>query len=175
VSFGGTAFKRHRDEVRLAAKHCRILELLAEFRQRRDMARVPCSVVEDTGARTSRLSPRQRSETWSCSPRTLTSSSRRTTIPDTTLSKVLRESPRPVVVLSRDRDPGEGVLMACGRGEQTTSHSVGGSRALQTLVLLGSAEDGGAVVTSISLPRAVCIVWQPGFGQPELRSSATVG
>jgi nucleotide-binding universal stress UspA family protein len=134
ASFGGTAFKRHRDDVRLAAEHRRVLDLLPEFRQRCDAARVPCSVVEDTGASHEQIV----AEAAGCDVVLL---GRETHFqfesqdhPDTTLSKVLRESPRPVVVVPRDRDPGEGVLVAYGSGREV-------ARALQTLVLLGLAGD----------------------------------
>ena len=50
VSFGGTSFKRHRDEVRLADEHRRVVELLADFQRRCEADRVRCSVVEDIGA-----------------------------------------------------------------------------------------------------------------------------
>ena len=49
VSFGGTAFKRHRDEIRPADAHRRILELLGDFRRRCDAAGMRCTVVEDLG------------------------------------------------------------------------------------------------------------------------------
>jgi nucleotide-binding universal stress UspA family protein len=54
--------------------------------------------------------------------------------PDSTLSKVLRESPRPVVVVPRDPLPGEGVLVAYGSGREV-------ARTLQTFTLLGLAGD----------------------------------
>jgi nucleotide-binding universal stress UspA family protein len=52
--------------------------------------------------------------------------------PDATLGKVLRESPRPVVVVPREPAPGNGVLVAYGSGREV-------ARTLQTFVLLGLA------------------------------------
>ena len=54
--------------------------------------------------------------------------------PDTTLSKVLRESPRPVTVVPREPAPGDGVLVAYGSGREV-------ARTLQAFALLGLAGD----------------------------------
>ena len=54
--------------------------------------------------------------------------------PDATLTKVLRESPRPVVVVPREPAPGTGVLVAYGSGREV-------ARTLQTFTLLGMAGD----------------------------------
>ena len=54
--------------------------------------------------------------------------------PDATLSKVLRESPRPVVVVPREPAAGSGVLVAYGSGREV-------ARTLQTFALLGLAGD----------------------------------
>jgi nucleotide-binding universal stress UspA family protein len=50
VSFGGTAFERHRDEARLAHAHRQVLELLAAFHRRCEAAQVPCTLIEDIGS-----------------------------------------------------------------------------------------------------------------------------
>ncbi len=134
VSFGGTAFKRHRDEVRLADEHRRVVELLADFQRRCEAGRVRCSLVEDIGAPHEQIV----SEASGCDVVVL---GRETHFqfetedrPDTTLGKVLRESPRPVIVVPRDPAAGEGTLVAYGSGREV-------ARTLQTFVLLGLAGD----------------------------------
>jgi nucleotide-binding universal stress UspA family protein len=52
--------------------------------------------------------------------------------PDATLSRVLRESPRPVVVVPRESGAGAGALVAYGSGREV-------ARTLQTFALLGVA------------------------------------
>ena len=134
VSFGGTAFKRHRDEIRLADAHRRILELLRDFQRRCDAAGVRCTVVEDVGAPHEQIV----SEAVGCDVVVL---GRETHFqfetqddPDPTRNKVLRESPRPVVVVPREPAPGQGVLVAYGSGREV-------ARTLQTFTLLGVAGD----------------------------------
>jgi nucleotide-binding universal stress UspA family protein len=108
VSFGGTAFKRHRDEVRLADEHRRVLELLADFQRRCEAERVRCTLVEDIGTPHEQII----AEAVGCDVVVL---GRETHFqfetqeqPDTTLSRVLRESPRPVIVVPREPAQGEG-------------------------------------------------------------------
>ncbi len=134
VSFGGMAFKRQRDEARLADAHRQVVHLLADFRQRCDTAQVRCSVVEDIGAPHEQIV----AEAYACD---LVLLGRETHFqfetqdhPDSTLGKVFRESPRPVVVVPRDPAPGEGVLVAYGSGREV-------ARTLQTFTLLGLADD----------------------------------
>jgi nucleotide-binding universal stress UspA family protein len=114
VPLGATAFKRHRDEVRLADAHRRVLDLLARFHQRCDAAGVRCTVLEDIGTPHEQILAETQDHA------------------DTTLSRVLRESPRPVVVVPRDPGSGEGVLVAYGSGREV-------ARTLQTFALLGMA------------------------------------
>ncbi len=134
VSFGGTAFKRQRDEIRLADAHRQVLQLLTAFHERCNTARVQCSVVEDIGAPHDQIV----SEAFGCDVVVL---GRETHFqfetqdqPDATLSKVLRESPRPVVVVPREPAAGSGVLVAYGSGREV-------ARTLQTFALLGLAGD----------------------------------
>ena len=134
VSFGGTAYKRQRDEIRLADAHRQVLQLLTAFHERCNTARVQCSVVEDIGAPHEQIV----SEAFGCDVVVL---GRETHFqfetqdqPDATLSKVLRESPRPVVVVPREPAAGNGVLVAYGSGREV-------ARTLQTFALLGLAGD----------------------------------
>jgi nucleotide-binding universal stress UspA family protein len=133
VSFGGTAYKRHRDEARLGEAHRFLFVLLAQFQQRCDAAGVKGTVVEDIGAPHEQII----AEAQACD---LVVLGRETHFqfetqdrPDTTLSKVLRESPRPVIVVPRDPAPGQGVLVAYGGGREV-------ARTLQTFTLLGLAQ-----------------------------------
>jgi nucleotide-binding universal stress UspA family protein len=134
VPLGGTAYKRHRDEVRLAEAHRHIVELLVAFRGRCDGAGVPCEVVEDVGRPHEQIVR----EAEGCDLVVLgrqanfhheTGSQR-----DETLGQVLRQSPRPVVVVPREPAPGEGVLVAYGTGREV-------ARTLHTFTLLGLAGD----------------------------------
>ena len=134
VSFGGTAFKRQRDEARLADAHRQVLQLLAEFERRCEAAGVRCTLVEDIGAPHEQII----AEAAGCDVVVL---GRETHFqfetqdqPDLTLSKVLRGSPRPVVVVPREPAPGTGVLIAYGSGREVV-------RTLQTFALLEVAGD----------------------------------
>jgi nucleotide-binding universal stress UspA family protein len=142
VSFGGTAFKRHRDEVRLADEHRRVLQLLRDFHRRCDADRVRCRVVEDIGTPHEQIV----SEASGCDVVVL---GRETHFqfetqdrPDATLSKVLRESPRPVVVVPRELASGNGVLVAYGGGREV-------ARTLQTFALLGLAGDEAVCLLAV--------------------------
>jgi nucleotide-binding universal stress UspA family protein len=143
VSFGGTAFKRQRDEARLGEAHRFLFVLLAQFQQRCDAAGVRCTVVEDVGAPHEQII----GEGSGCDVVVL---GRETHFqfetqeqPDTTLSKVLRESPRPVIVVPRDPAPGHGVLVAYGGGREV-------ARTLQTFTLLGLAQGDPVSVLGVN-------------------------
>jgi nucleotide-binding universal stress UspA family protein len=129
VSLGATAFKRHRDEVRLAEARRRIHEVLSAFERRANAAGVRCALVEDVGRPHEQIVL----EAQACDAVLL---GRETHFqfetqeqPDETLSGVLRLSPRPVVVVPVESAPGEGVLVAYGEGREV-------ARTLQTVVLL---------------------------------------
>ncbi len=147
VSFGGTAFKRQRDDIRLADAHRRVLELLGEFQRRCEAAGVRYTVVEDIGAPHEQIV----SEAFGCDVVVL---GRETHFqfetqdrPDPTGSKVLRESPRPVVVVPREPAAGQGVLVAYGSGREV-------ARTLQTFALLGVAADEPVHLLGIDHDRA---------------------
>jgi nucleotide-binding universal stress UspA family protein len=134
VSFGGTAFKRHRDEVRLADEHRRVLELLGEFQRRCAAERVRCSVQEDIGAPHEQIVAEASGVDVVILGRETHFQFETQEQPDATLGKVLRESPRPVVVVPRESAAGEGTLVAYGSGREV-------ARTLQTFALLGLAGD----------------------------------
>jgi nucleotide-binding universal stress UspA family protein len=147
VSIGGMAFKHHRDEVRLADAHQHVVELLAEFRQRCDEARVRCAVVEDIGTPHEQIV----AEASRCDVVVLGQETHfefeTQDHPDTTLSKVLRESPRPVIVVPRDLGSGEGVLVAYGTGREI-------ARTLQTFAVLEVAGDEPVCLLAIDQDQA---------------------
>jgi nucleotide-binding universal stress UspA family protein len=132
VPLGATAFKRHRDEVRLADAHRRVLDLLARFHQRCDAAGVRCTVLEDIGTPHEQILAEAPGCDLVVLGRESHFHSETQDHADTTLSRVLRESPRPVVVVPRDPGSGEGVLVAYGSGREV-------ARTLQTFALLGMA------------------------------------
>jgi nucleotide-binding universal stress UspA family protein len=133
VSLGGTAYKRQRDEVRMADEHRRVLQLLGQFQRRCDTEGVRCRALEDIGAPHERIV----TEAAGCDVVLL---GRETHFefetqdhPDATLGKVLRETPRPVVVVPREASADDGVLVAYGSGREV-------ARTLQTFALLGIAD-----------------------------------
>jgi nucleotide-binding universal stress UspA family protein len=67
--------------------------------------------------------------------------------PDALLSRVLRESPRPTVIVPSDPASGAGVLVAYGSGREV-------ARTLQTFTLLGVALDEAVGLLAIEPDRA---------------------
>jgi nucleotide-binding universal stress UspA family protein len=132
VGFGGTAYKRHRDEALLADEHRRVVQLLGEFQQRCDAEKVPCTIVEDVGAPYEQIVAEAAGSDVVLLGRETHFEFETQDHPDATLSKVLRESPRPIVVVPQEPAPGEGVLVAYGSGREV-------ARTLQTFALLGLA------------------------------------
>jgi nucleotide-binding universal stress UspA family protein len=132
VSLGGTEYKRQRDEARLADEHRRVLQLLGQFRQRCVTAGVRCRALEDVGAPHEQIVAEAAGVDMVVLGRETHFEFETQEHPDTTLGKVLRESPRPVVVVPREAPAGEGMLVAYGSGREV-------ARALQTFALLGIA------------------------------------
>jgi nucleotide-binding universal stress UspA family protein len=134
VSFGGTAYKRQRDEVLLADEHRRVVQLLKEFRERCAADGVRCTVVEDIGVPHEQIVAEASGADVVVLGRETHFEFETQDHPDATLGKVLRESPRPVIVVPPEPTPGEGVLVAYGSGREV-------ARTLQTFALLGVAGD----------------------------------
>ena len=101
VPLGAGAFKKARDEARLADAHRRVADFLADFRARGHAAGVAVEVLEDIGDPPARiLREAQRCDVVILAREThfhFETQER----PDETLARVLRGSPRPVV----DRSP----------------------------------------------------------------------
>jgi nucleotide-binding universal stress UspA family protein len=131
---GGGAYKHHRDEALLEDAHRRVLAFLAEFQRRCAEAGVRCAVVEDVGRPHEQIVLEAETSDVVVLGRETHFHFETKEQPDETLSRVLRESPRPVVVVPREPAPGEGVLVAYGTGREVL-------RTLHTFVLLGLAGD----------------------------------
>lgn len=130
VPLGAGAYKRARDDARMMDAHARVLEFLAEFRARCTAAGVAADVLEDVGDPVETIL----SEAPRCD---IVVVGRETRFrfdtedrPDPTLGRVLRASPRPLVVVPPATMRGNGVLVAYGGGREI-------ARTVQTFVLLG--------------------------------------
>lgn len=119
VPLGAGAYKKARDEARLADAHRRVVEFLADFRARGEAAGIAVDLVEDIGDPADRILR----EAHRCD---LVILARETHFhfetqerPDDTLARVLRGSPRPVVTVPRELPEGQGVLVGpTGVGER---------------------------------------------------------
>jgi nucleotide-binding universal stress UspA family protein len=143
VSLGATGFKRERDERRLADAHRRVLALLAEFRVQCGREGVPCALLEDVGQPDEQIVR----EAQSCDVVII---GRETNfLVDTqdrdreTLGRVIRNCPRPVVVVPATPAVGAGVLVAYGGDREV-------ARTLQTFTCLGLAADETVDVIAVA-------------------------
>jgi nucleotide-binding universal stress UspA family protein len=142
VPLGAGAYKKARDEARLADAHRRVADFLADFRAHGQAAGVAVEVLEDIGDPPARiLREAQRCDVVILGREThfhFETQER----PDETLAQVLRGSPRPVVVVPRSVPEGQGVLLAYGGGREA-------ARTLQTFQLLGLAAGEAIEVVTI--------------------------
>jgi nucleotide-binding universal stress UspA family protein len=133
VPLGAGAYKKARDEARMADAHRRVVDLLADFRARGLSAGVTTDVVEDVGDPSERiLREAQRCDLVILGREThfhFETQDR----PDETLAQILRGSPRPVVVVPRELPEARGIVVAYGGGREA-------ARTLQTFELLGLAD-----------------------------------
>ena len=144
VPMGAGAYKRTRDEARLVDAHRRVLGFLADFKSRSAAAGVTADVVEDIGDPAVRILR----EVQRCD---LVVIGRQTHFrfetqdqPDTTLAGILRDSPRPIVIVPRELPEGRGIVVAYGGSREA-------ARTLQTFQLLGLA--GGEEIDVVSVHR----------------------
>jgi nucleotide-binding universal stress UspA family protein len=132
VPIGAGAYKKARDEARMTDAHRRVAEFLADFRGRASAIGVRSDLLVEHGDPTERiLFEAQRADVAILGREThfnLETPERR----DATLAKVLRSSPRPMVVVPRTVGEGSGVLVAYGGGREC-------ARTLQLFALLGLA------------------------------------
>ena len=143
VPLGASAYKKECDEALFARAHHRVLDLLADFRRQAEAAGVRCDVLEEVGAPADRiLREAQRADVVLLGREThfrFETHDR----PDPTLSVVLRQSPRPLVVVPHEPSQGRGVVVAYGGGRE-------GARTLQTFQLLGLAAGEEIEVVSVN-------------------------
>jgi nucleotide-binding universal stress UspA family protein len=132
VPLGAGAYKKARDEARLADAHRRVAGILADFRTRTTAAGAPAEILEEVGDPAERiLWEAQRADVVMLGRETRfnfeTSENR-----DATLAQVVRSSPRPMVVVPKTLPEGIGILVAYGGGREA-------ARTLQLFALLGLA------------------------------------
>jgi nucleotide-binding universal stress UspA family protein len=142
VPLGAGAYKKARDEARLADAHRRVADFLAAFRARGQAAGVAVDVREDIGDPAARiLREAQRCDVVILGRETHFHFETQDQ-PDETFARVLRGSPRPVVVVPRSVPEGRGILLAYGGGREA-------ARTLQTFQLLGLAAGEAIEVVTI--------------------------
>ena len=132
VPMGAGEYKKSLDRARLADAHERVAGFLSIFRDRCDAASVPVATLEETGDPTRCiLKNAHRSDLVVLGYETHFHFETQDS-PDTVRAKILRRSPRPIVVVPRSLPEGTGVVVAWGGGREV-------ARTLQMLVLLGMA------------------------------------
>jgi nucleotide-binding universal stress UspA family protein len=132
LPIGASAYKKARDEARLADADRRVRHTLAACQARAAAAGVRAEVLEDVGEPASCiLREIQRCDVVILGRETHFHFETQDK-PDATLGHILRGSPRPVVVVPNDLPKGEGVVVAYGGGREV-------ARTLQTFQLLGLA------------------------------------
>jgi nucleotide-binding universal stress UspA family protein len=144
VPLGAGAFKKMRDETRLAEAHHHVGSVLAAFRERAAEAGVEVEALEETGDPAERIIwEAQRCDAVILGREThfdLEAHEHR----DATLGRVLRASSRPVVVVPPVPRRGDGVLVAYGGGREA-------ARTLQLFAMLGLA--GNATLDILTVHR----------------------
>jgi len=147
VSLGGGAYKRTRDDARLADAHRRVLGYLADFKSRSAAAGVTADVLEAIGDPAERIvQEAQRCDVVVIGRQTHFRFETQDE-PDSTLAGLLRGSPRPLVIVPRELPERQGIVVAYGGGREA-------ARTLQTFQLLGLAFGEEIDVVSIHRDRA---------------------
>jgi nucleotide-binding universal stress UspA family protein len=144
VPIGASAFKKELDETRLADAQEHVVRFLSKFQKRCSVAGVRAQVFEDVGDPTKCiLKHAHRCDVIVLGYETHFHFETQDA-PDTVRAKVLRRSPRPIVVVPRELPEGSGVVVGYGGGREV-------ARTLQTFQLLGMA--GGETVHLVSVSR----------------------
>jgi len=144
IPLGASAFRRGLDEMRLNDARERVRHLLARFQERCSAAGVQAQIFEDVGDPTKCiLRQAHRCDVVILGYETHFHFETQDA-PDTVRAKVLRRSPRPIVVVSRELPRGNGIVVAYGGGREV-------ARTLQTFQLLGLA--GGEIIHLVSISR----------------------
>jgi nucleotide-binding universal stress UspA family protein len=143
IPLGASYFKRELDEKRLADAQEHVLAFLDRFQKRCSVAGVQAEVFEDVGDPTKRiLRQAHRCDVIILGYETNFHFETQHS-PDTVRAKVLRRSPRPIVLVPRDLPTGSGILVAYGGGREVT-------RTLQIVQLLGLADSEIIHLVSVS-------------------------
>src|SRR5262249_28520519 len=144
VSLGGGAYKRSRDDARLADAHRRVLGYLDDFKSRTAAAGVTAEVLEALGDPAERIvREAQRCDVVLIGRETHFRFETQSE-PDSTLAGLLRSSPRPLVIVPRELLDRRGILVAYGGGREA-------ARTLQTFALLGLG--GGEEIDVVTVHR----------------------
>jgi nucleotide-binding universal stress UspA family protein len=147
VPLGAGAFKKMRDETRLTNAHGRVRSQLAKLRESAAPVRVATEVLEETGDPAERI-------VWGAQRCDVVVLGRDAGFgadtqehSDAALGRILRASPRPVVVVPPEPREGRGVLVAYGGGREA-------ARTLQIFVMLGLAGEATLEVLTVHCDRA---------------------
>jgi len=118
VPLGAGAYKKARDEARLADAHQRVAAILADLRTRATAAGARAEIVEEVGDPAERI-------LWEAQRADVVMLGRETQFKfetpehrDATLAQVVRRSPRPMVVVPKTLPGGGGILVAYGGGRE---------------------------------------------------------
>jgi nucleotide-binding universal stress UspA family protein len=133
VPMGAGAYKKARDEARMADAHRRIEAFLGEFKGRAAAAGVSAQVLEEIGDPADRIHQEAHRADVVILARETQFHAEAHERADETLAEILRGSPRPIVVVPRELWKRQGVVVAYGGGREA-------ARTLQTFVLLGLAD-----------------------------------
>ena len=132
VPLGAGAYKKARDEARMADAHHRVAVFLAEFRARAAGAGVHAGVLEEHGEPAERIVFEAQRADVVILGRETHFNFETPEWRDATLAQVVRSSPRPMVLVPERVPEGTGVLVAYGGGREA-------ARTLQLFALLGLA------------------------------------
>jgi len=132
VPLGAGAYKKARDEARMADAHHRVAVFLAEFRARAAGAGVHAGVLEEQGEPAERIVFEAQRADVVILGRETHFNFETPEWRDATLAQVVRSSPRPMVLVPERVPEGTGVLVAYGGGREA-------ARTLQLFALLGLA------------------------------------
>lgn len=139
---GGGSFRQHRDAAMLADARRRVEQFLGQFALRCSEAGVSCKLLEEVGAPEEQIvEEAQRYDLIMLGQQTFFQFETQEQA-DSTLVRVLKDSPRPVVTAPEKLDSGTAVVVAYD-GSLQASHT------LQAFVSLGLAKDRDVHVLTI--------------------------
>jgi nucleotide-binding universal stress UspA family protein len=142
VPLGASYFKRGLDEKRIRDANKRIQSFLLRFNERCSSAGIAAEVFKDVGDPTKCILKHAHRCDLIVLGYETNFHFETQDAPDTVRAKVLRRSPRPIVVVPRELPAGKGIVVAYGGGREV-------ARTLQTLQLLGLAD--GEIIHLVSV------------------------